>query len=89
MNIVRKHKSCQFGYPIIIQVEENVDPVMLPILTKDFQQSGTVRFSDIDLRYHPDFKLFMTTRLNNPHYHPELCSMVSLLNFANNPDGLD
>ena len=80
--------ALQFGYPIIIQVEENVDPVMLPILTKDFQQSGTVRFSDIDLRYHPDFKLFMTTRLNNPHYHPELCSMVSLLNFAINPDGL-
>ena len=86
--ITSMESALQFGNPIIIQVEENLDPVMLTILTKDFQQSGTIRFSDMDLRCHPDFKLFMTTRLNNPHYHPELCSMVTLLNFAINPDGL-
>lgn len=86
--ITSMESAIQFGNPIIIQIEETVDPVMLPLLLKEFVQSGSVRFSDSDLRTHSDFRLFMTTRLNNPHYHPELCSMVTLLNFAINPDGL-
>lgn len=86
--ITSMESALQFGKPIIIQIDENMDPVMLSILTKEFLLSGSLRFSDMDLRCHPDFKLFLTTRLNNPHYHPELCSMVTLLNFAINPDGL-
>jgi dynein heavy chain, axonemal len=80
--------ALQFGNPIVIQIEESVDPVMLSILTKEFNQSGSIHFSDTDLRFSPNFKLFMITRLNNPHYHPELWSMVNLVNFAINSDGL-
>ena len=86
--ITSMESAIQFGNPIIIQVEEDVDPVMLPLLMKEFHTSGSIRFSDADLRCHNEFRLFMTTRLNNPHYHPELCSIVGLLNFAINPDGL-
>ena len=35
------------------------------------------------------FKFFMTSNLPNPHYAPEVCVKVSLLNFAITPVGLE
>lgn len=31
----------------------------------------------------------MTTKLRNPHYAPELCTKVALLNFMTTPEGLE
>ena len=31
---------------------------------------------------------FITTKLPNPHYSPEICSRVSVINFTITPDGL-
>jgi len=28
------------------------------------------------LDYHPDFRFFMTTKIANPHYPPEICVKV-------------
>lgn len=36
-----------------------------------------------------DFRLFITTKLPNPHYSPEICVQVTLLNFMATPDGLE
>ena len=38
--------------------------------------------------YEPGFKLYMTSRLPNPHYPPETCVKVNLLNFMATEDGL-
>jgi dynein heavy chain len=35
-----------------------------------------------------DFKLYITTKLANPHYAPEVCVMIALLNFMATLDGL-
>ncbi|CAK0901459.1 unnamed protein product, partial [Prorocentrum cordatum] len=34
------------------------------------------------------FRLYITTKLPNPHYSPEICVQVTLLNFMVTPDGL-
>ena len=39
--------------------------------------------------YHENFKLYITTKLRNPHYTPELCTKVSLINFMITVDGLE
>lgn len=41
------------------------------------------------VRYNNNFRLFLTTRLSNPHYLPETAIMVTLLNFAITPQGLE
>ena len=36
-----------------------------------------------------DFRFQMTTKLANPHYPPEICVKVTLLNFMVTPEGLE
>ena len=44
---------------------------------------------DSTVPYNESFKFYMTTKLPNPHYPPEICVKVSLLNFTLTPTGLE
>ena len=39
--------------------------------------------------YGETFKLFMTTKMPNPHYPPEVCIKVTLINFTVTSSGLE
>ena len=41
------------------------------------------------IEYSKGFKLYMTTRLRNPHYLPEISLKVKIINFVITPLGLD
>ncbi len=41
------------------------------------------------IEYSPDFRFYITTRLRNPHYLPEVSVKVCLLNFMITPLGLE
>ena len=41
-----------------------------------------IRLGDSTIEYSPLFKLYLTTKLPNPHYAPEICVTVTLLNFV-------
>ena len=40
------------------------------------------------LIYSQDFFLYMTTKLTNPHYLPEVCTQVVIINFMITEEGL-
>ena len=40
------------------------------------------------IEYSNDFRFYITTKLRNPHYLPELSTKVTLLNFMITPEGL-
>ena len=44
---------------------------------------------DKELTWSNDFKLFLHTKLSNPHYPPEICVKVTLLNFMITTEGLE
>lgn len=48
-----------------------------------------LRLGDTDVTYHPEFKLYMTTKMPNPHYLPEVSIKVTLINFTVTPSGLE
>jgi dynein heavy chain len=56
-----------------------------------FKQGGRllIRLGDADIDYDNNFKLFMTTKLPNPHYLPEVCIKVTLINFTVTMAGLE
>ena len=48
-----------------------------------------IRLGDTDVDYDPSFRLYMTTKLSNPHYMPDVCIKVTLVNFTVTMKGLE
>jgi hypothetical protein len=41
-----------------------------------------IRLGDADVDYDPAFKLYLATSIANPHFLPEACIQVNLINFT-------
>jgi hypothetical protein len=70
---------------LIEDVGEVLDPALEPVLQRCvFKQGGRllIRLGDADVDYDPAFKLYITTKVANPHYLPEVCIKVTLINFT-------
>jgi len=90
---VRIMEMCiQLGIPVLLEnILEEIDAILEPILLKNvYKQRGIlyIRFGETVLEYNPDFRFYITTRLRNPHYLPEITVKVTLLNFMITPQGL-
>jgi len=85
--------AVRFGKPVLLEnVGEELDPALEPVLAKQtFKQGGTdmIKIGDETIAYHPDFNFFITSKLPNPHYSPETCVKITLLNFTVNQTGLE
>jgi dynein heavy chain len=82
----------RFGRAVLLEdIKESLDAALEPILGKQtFKQRGAdmIKLGDSIVPYHQDFKFYMTTKLGNPHYAPEVAVKVSLLNFMITMKGL-
>ena len=93
-NFVRViENAIQFGTPVLLEnVPESIDPILENVLLKQIIIAGgvaTIRLGDSTIEYDQNFKLYITTKLTNPHYPPELCVKVNLLNFMATVVGLE
>jgi dynein heavy chain, axonemal len=81
------------GQPVLMEnVQERLDSALEPILLKQtFKSAGAlmIKLGDNNVEWSRHFKFYMTTKLRNPHYSPELCTKVALLNFMITPEGLE
>jgi dynein heavy chain len=48
-----------------------------------------IRLGDTNVDYDPSFRLYMTTKMANPHYLPEVCIKVTIINFTVTMSGLE
>jgi dynein heavy chain len=82
-----------FGLPVLLEnVKEELDPILDPVLQKSIFKSGgsnCIRLGDAVIEYAENFRLYITTKLSNPHYLPETSVKVSLLNFMITKEGLE
>lgn len=72
--------------------QEVIDPIYDSILDKQIEiQAGVpmIKFGDQMKEYSLDFKFFITTKLSRPHYAPEVCVKVTMLNFMVTEQGLE
>ncbi|XP_058967936.2 dynein axonemal heavy chain 6 [Pocillopora verrucosa] len=93
-NFLRTLENCiRIGMPVLLEeVGETLDPALEPILLKQtFTQGGRllIRLGDSDIDYDKNFKFYMTTKLANPHYLPEVCIKVTIINFTVTKSGLE
>jgi dynein heavy chain len=85
--------AVNFGTPVLCEnVGEELDPALEPLLLKQIFESGgikSIRLGDADVQYSANFRFYLTTKLSNPHYTPEVSTKVVLLNFTITPEGLE
>ncbi|XP_030634236.1 dynein heavy chain 1, axonemal [Chanos chanos] len=85
--------AIRFGKPCLLEnVGEELDPALDPVLLRQtYKQQGSVvlKLGDAVIPYHDDFKMYITTKLPNPHYSPEISTKVTLINFTLSPSGLE
>ena len=77
--------ALRFGYPILVQDVEKIDPIMNSLLNKEIhKQSGRnlIRIGDQEIDFSMTFNMFMITRDSSCHFTPDLCSRVTFLNFT-------
>eukprot|EP00761_Pharyngomonas_kirbyi_P012437 gb/GECH01012464.1/.p1 GENE.gb/GECH01012464.1/~~gb/GECH01012464.1/.p1 ORF type:complete len:4713 (+),score=1227.40 gb/GECH01012464.1/:1-14139(+) len=83
--------ALRFGYPLLVQDVENIDPILNPILNKEVRRSGgrnLIRLGDQDIDFSPSFSLYMTTRDPTFQFAPDVCSRVTFVNFTVTPASL-
>lgn len=85
--------SINFGNPVILEdANDSFDPMLEPLLGKQIEKKGSmmyIRLGDNMIEYSADFKFYITTKLSRPHYSPEVCVKVTMLNFMVTVDGLE
>ncbi|XP_047189968.1 dynein axonemal heavy chain 6 isoform X2 [Scophthalmus maximus] len=85
--------AIRMGMPVLLEeLKETLDPVLEPILLKQTFVSGgrtLMRLGDSDIDYDKNFKFYMTTKMANPHYLPEVCIKVTIINFTVTKSGLE
>jgi len=83
--IKRLENAISFGKSVLFEgIDEELDPMIDPVLEKNiFKVAGVdmLKLGDTDVQYSQDFKMFLTTRLSNPNYTPEIFGKTMIINF--------
>ena len=92
-DFIQRLKSCvQFGIAVLIEnIGLKLDPLIEPILSREQIIVDGVKKIAIGgefVSYSESFRLYLTTKYPNPHYSPEVCSQVTLINFTTTETGL-
>jgi len=81
------------GRPLLIHdVLQDVDPMMINVLEKNFYKFGThlkVMLGDKEVDVSDDFRLYLTSKLGNPSYPPELYARCAIIDFTVTTKGLE
>ena len=73
-------------------MSEEIDPSIEQIVSKAvYREDGIykINIGDKPVDYHENFKMFLTTKLPNPHFLPEVSIKLTVINFTVTFDGLD
>jgi len=85
--------SIDQGKSVLIEnMGENIDAVLSPVVSRNTIRRGNkklVKLGDKELLLNPNFRLFMQTKLSNPHYPPEIQAECTIINFTVTEDGLE
>jgi dynein heavy chain len=78
--------AIRFGKSVLFEaIDEEIDPMIDPVLEKNIIKVAGVnilKLGDQDLEYHDDFRLFLTTKISNPNYTPEVFGKTMIINFS-------
>ena len=84
--------AIQYGFPFLFEnMDEYIDPVIDSVLEKNFKpglKKKVIQLGDKDVEWDDSFRLYMTTKLSNPHYSPDVYGKTMVINYSVTQDGL-
>jgi len=86
-------QSIENGWSLLIEnMGEKIDAVLMPVVSRAIIKRGNryiLKLGENEVEYNRDFKLFLHTKLSNPHYPPEVQAETTLVNFTVTLGGLE
>jgi len=84
--IKRLEMAIKFGKSVLFEaIDEELDPMIDPVLEKNIVKEAGVnmlQLGDQNIDYHDDFRMFLTTKISNPNYTPEVFGKTMIINFS-------
>jgi dynein heavy chain len=77
---------------MIDSIGEEIDPLLDPLLGRQYTKKGRslqVRLGNEDVEISNGFKLYLQTKMLNPHYKPEIAAQCTIINFIVTEAGLE
>lgn len=75
---------------LVEDILEDIDPALDSLLRlTTTEKPNSVQMGDKEIAFADTFRMFFTTKLQNPHYKPELAIKVTLINFGVKMQGLE
>eukprot|EP00744_Colponema_vietnamica_P002494 GILI01003899.1.p1 GENE.GILI01003899.1~~GILI01003899.1.p1 ORF type:complete len:1783 (+),score=399.51 GILI01003899.1:800-5350(+) len=85
-------QAIQFGRVVLLaDIGEALDPALEPLLSRQiFTEDGDSKIQmSRPINYNHSFRLYISTKMANPHYLPDVSTKVTLVNFTVTMDGLE
>ncbi|PFH38386.1 putative dynein heavy chain [Besnoitia besnoiti] len=84
--------AIEMGTMVLIEhCSDELDSSLEPLFARAVFKAGgaeMIRLRDTAIDYSRSFRLFLSTLLSNPHFPPEHCAQLTLLDFSVTPEGL-
>ncbi|KAG2377570.1 hypothetical protein C9374_009086 [Naegleria lovaniensis] len=86
-------KCVATGRPLLIEdIGEELDPILDSVLDMQLIKKGKrpkIKIGENEVPYNENFRLYITTKLPNPRYTPEMFAKVSVIDFTVTAIGLE
>lgn len=81
------------GKAVMIEgIQEEIDATLDPLLQRAVIKKGKSYILELGgetIDYNMNFKLFLITKLTNPHFRPEIAAQCTIINFIVTESGLE
>ncbi|KAL1464921.1 hypothetical protein WDU94_004526, partial [Cyamophila willieti] len=80
------------GTPVLFQDVDYVDPLIENLLEKKInhdQDRSYVVIGDREINHHPNFRLYLTTRMTDPSFDPRIFTKTTVINWSVTIQGLE